>query len=476
MESSSREPGRFVSGVLKLAAGGAAGQAVMLIAMPVLSRLYAPGDFGVLAIFTGLVAFLVACASLRLEAAIPLPKEEQRAVELTFLSLFLVLSTSVISAFAVGRFGNALSQWVGSPDLLQCLWFLPVAVFGLGGVQAIGYWMARKKDFSSLGASRTVQLGGQAFAQLAAGAAGLGAAGLVLGFSAGPILGFLLLLSRSRLSTEGASFRNWGKLASSYRNFFLFMTWASLIDVASLQLAPLLLARFFSLDTAGYYSLAMRILSVPGLLIGAAVTQVFYPIAAEHGRKSDGAKNLLEQTASSMLLLSIAVFPLVAIHGPALFGAVFGPAWTTAGEFARWLSPWLMLAFIIAPLCAVILIEGHQRLVLAFSCLTAASCIVSIGIGAAAGSAVTAVAVWSALGVAINVAYLRKIFRIAGSSLGAWFGLVRDFAIPGAVLATVLFGLSLLLPPLASIGLSIAAMAGFLYRFRARIAGGVLHA
>jgi O-antigen/teichoic acid export membrane protein len=476
MEQSKGHSGGFLSSVMKMAAGGAVGQAIVLLSMPVLSRWYSPEDFGVLAIFTGLTAFLVAAASFRLEMAIPLPEQTERAADLTFLSLFLVLMTSIASALCVRWFGEAFSNWIGAPDLWTFLWFLPLAVFSLGCLQALGYWIARRKDFALLGASRTLQLGGQAGVQLAAGAAGLGAVGLILGFSAGPLMGLLLLLSRSGLSTENVFSRNWGKLASTYRKFFLFTTWAALLDVAALQLASLLLARCFSLEVAGYFALAMRIVSAPMILLSAAVTQVFYPTAAEHDRTTAGAKDLVERTASSLCLLSLAIFPLVMIHGPAIFGIVFGAAWIPAGSFARLLAPLMALAFIGSPIWTMFFVQGHQRQTLLFSCIMTASCVVSILVGAAFRSPAMAVALFSAGGVVIACFYLARAFELVGSNLASWLRRVRVFLLPALTLSAVLFLISLVLPPLLSFLLSLAAMGAFVYRYRGWISETVLPA
>lgn len=474
MEQSRKESGGFFSGVLKMAAGGAIGQAIMFCAMPALTRWYSPEDFGALAVFTGLTTFLVAMASFRLEMAIPLPEEIKHAADLTSLSLFLVLVTSLASALGVKWFGEALSAWVGAPTLMLCLWFLPLAVFGSGCCQALGYWIARRKDYSLLGASKTVQLAGQAAVQLGGGAAGLGVSGLVLGFSTGPILALLLLLGRSGLTVENLFSRTWGKLASTYRNFFLFTTWAALIDVAGLQLSALLFARCFSLDVAGQFALAMRILSAPGILIGAAVSQVFYPLAAEHGRKTEGARDLVKRTASSLCLISLAIFPLIAIHGPALFEFVFGPNWKTAGSIARLLSPFLMLSFTASPVCTVLFIMGQQRQSLFFSCWFTANCIGSILVGAAFDSLTVAVLLFSTGGAATSVVYLARVFRLVGSSLGSWFRETLHFLLPGAALIALLYALSLALPPLISFLISAAAMGGFVLWFRTRMPGGIL--
>ena len=68
--------GAFGRGVAVLGGGAAAAQAIAVAASPILTRLYSPADFGVLAVYTSLVSLLGAVAALSYHQAIPLPEIE----------------------------------------------------------------------------------------------------------------------------------------------------------------------------------------------------------------------------------------------------------------------------------------------------------------------------------------------------------------------------------------------------------------
>jgi O-antigen/teichoic acid export membrane protein len=67
------KPGGFRQKVLQVAGGTALTQGLLVAASPLLTRLYSPEDFGVLAVYMSLVVFVVIGATLRYECALPLP-------------------------------------------------------------------------------------------------------------------------------------------------------------------------------------------------------------------------------------------------------------------------------------------------------------------------------------------------------------------------------------------------------------------
>ena len=69
-----------------VASGQALGLGVTVLASPILSRLYSPRDFGLLAIFSTLIGVITTFATLRYENAIPLPNDDWLAHSLAALS------------------------------------------------------------------------------------------------------------------------------------------------------------------------------------------------------------------------------------------------------------------------------------------------------------------------------------------------------------------------------------------------------
>jgi O-antigen/teichoic acid export membrane protein len=69
--------GGFARGVAIMTAGTALGQGLVVVLAPLLTRLYTPTDFGVLAVYGSVVSLVAVVASLRYELAIALPGRDK---------------------------------------------------------------------------------------------------------------------------------------------------------------------------------------------------------------------------------------------------------------------------------------------------------------------------------------------------------------------------------------------------------------
>ncbi len=88
--------------MVTLASGTAIAQLMLVLATPLLTRLYTPADYGTLAVYSSTLTVLLVLASLRYESAIPLPEDEDVAGSVLALTL-LVLGFTVLKRRARSR-------------------------------------------------------------------------------------------------------------------------------------------------------------------------------------------------------------------------------------------------------------------------------------------------------------------------------------------------------------------------------------
>ena len=69
-----------------IAGGTVIAQAVGILTMPIVSRIYSPADYGIMAVYASVIAILGELSSFRYHLAIPLPKRERYANALVILS------------------------------------------------------------------------------------------------------------------------------------------------------------------------------------------------------------------------------------------------------------------------------------------------------------------------------------------------------------------------------------------------------
>lgn len=97
----------FAGDVIKLVTGTSFAQLLTVLSAPILTRLYSPADFGILAVFISTTDILGVIACLRYEMAIVLPEEDDKAANLFGLSLMFAVSLSILTIPLV-FFGRSL--------------------------------------------------------------------------------------------------------------------------------------------------------------------------------------------------------------------------------------------------------------------------------------------------------------------------------------------------------------------------------
>lgn len=407
---------RFARAVSVLAGGTAGAQLIVIAASPILTRLYSPEDFGLLAVYAAILGILSVIASLRYQLAIPVPESEEEAASIATLSLLLVCFTVLCSSLALWFFGNQLVNLLNTPDLSIYLWLIPLGLFLAGTYQVLQYWAIRQKAFSNIAGTRLTQSSGMVIIQV--GGYALGPVALLIGRVVGQSFG-VFGLGKLAFMKNRASFRSVNKesitnVAKTYKNFPLIGTWTGLTSSAGMNLPPLLIAAFLGASSAGLFSLAHRVLSQPMAIIGKAISDAFYQRAAEANRAGDLGE-AVESVYSTLVKLALAPAITIFLVIPDVFVIVFGDGWTTAGEVARWMTPWLFFQFVVSPCTGIYPIIDRHDIALRFQLsLLVASLFGSIVGGFYFGDLVWVVLIISALSSFIYLWRAATTFNVVG--------------------------------------------------------------
>lgn len=418
---------RFITNVLKLVSGSVIAQALGILLVPVVTRLYPPEDFGIFQILLAISGILVVLSCLSYQLAIMLPKDDEESANIVALCFILIIATSVIS----GGVLISLSGWVGvvlnTPEISNYLIFLPVVVFLNGLFMVMNYWLSRRVRF---GVVATAQVANAVLGKTVQIGAGMGTAspiGLILGQIAG--YGAALLVMLRSVREDSSIFRAVSPSrikisAKRYRRFPFFTSWSTVANSVSLQVVPLMLASFFSPVVVGYYGMANIVIQMPMSLIGSATGQVFFQKASEERNRNGSVKSVVREVYQR--LISVGIFPILVlmIIGEDLFAIVLGAEWATAGVYARILAPWLFLVFIASPLSTIFSILERQTVDLSFNILILFSRIAVLYVGGTYGNPVIALVLFSLTGVIfwgwINL-YILKVSGVAyRTGLGAF--------------------------------------------------------
>lgn len=352
----------FLRQVSMLVGGTAIGQLIAILALPVLTRLYDPEAFSVLAVYVSILSLLTVVACLRLEIAIPLPKSNRVAAALCVLSITSVLFFTLLSSLVI--FFIPVSSMVNS-EISQIIWLIPMGFFAVGMYNALQYWGTRNNRFGLISKTRVTQ-------SISGTTIKLGAGYLMGGWTAGLIFGQLiaqgagfLSLGRSLIKNDWNIFKKLKKIhfklaLARYKNFPIYSTWEGFANSGGIQIPVILIAYYAVGAEAGFLMIAMQLLSAPMSLIGNAVAQVYLTGGAERYYKGE----LKAFTHKTVLNLSkLAFFPLLfaAAVSPFLMPYILGEEWSRTGMLISWMVPWFFMQFITSPVSMALHITSNQK-------------------------------------------------------------------------------------------------------------------
>ena len=354
----------FIRSVSVLVGGTAFAQAITILILPILTRLYTPADFSVLAGYAGLLGVIAVVACLRFDIAIPLPEKDVDGANLLALALLLAFVVSLLIAIPCFLAPAWLARILRQPALEAYLWLLPVGVFLMSAYSALQFWVTRQKNFSLIARTRMTQALGGAGAQLGFGWAGFAPLGLIVGQTISSGAGALGLgwrtwrNARSLLAqVSGAEMR---RLFREYDRFPKYSSLESFANNAAIQVPVLIIAAAALGPEAGYLALAMRVMQAPMGLIGGAIGQIYLSRAAEEHR-AGGLGTFTAAILGGLMKTGVGPLIFAGVIAPTVFALVFGEEWGRAGVLVAWMTPWFIFQFLASPVSMALHVTNHQK-------------------------------------------------------------------------------------------------------------------
>lgn len=357
----------YIKNILKLAGGTALGQGIVVIASPLLTRLYNPDDFGILSIYVSILSIFVVISGMRYELAIPLPDDDNDSINLVFLTVIIVVLSSLLLLIVTYLFSSYIQKNISIDVGYYFYWLLPFSLLGAGLYNTFNFWAIRKGYFDLIARTKVRQSVTQIFVQVLCGFFNIGTIGLLIGDFLGRASGSGKLIF-SFINKEKALFRHFSlsllrKLSIEYKKYPLLSTWGGLLNSLGLQMPVIGCILLYGPSIAGFYSLTQRVIGMPLNLIGQSVSQVYVNnlIKLIHERPIEITAFFLRNVKFLFLISSIPILVLM-IFGPWIFEVVFGAAWRESGLYLRLLGLMYIGQFAIVPLSQTLNMIGRQEI------------------------------------------------------------------------------------------------------------------
>ena len=342
----------FLRNLLVVMAGSGAAQAISMVLVPVISRLFSPAEFGVAGSFGAVAGVIAAAVTLEYSQAIMLPREKEDALGLLAVSLFSTATVTCLTLIACLVAPQAVNGLMKTQGVLPLV-LLVIATLISGTNHAWQAWAVRVKAFTQTSTSQAVRSLCGKGATIGFGLVGAGAPGLILGNvvgnAAASINVFRVLRPDLRLLRRQVNASSMLKLAREFRDFPVYSASQAVINALSAGLPVLILTRFFGLSVAGSYAFALNVLTFPMGFVLSALRQVLFQKASESQHEGRSLLALYVRVTATLFGMALLPTAIILVWGPQLFGWFFGAQWHTAGEFSRSLIIWMAVVFCNLP-------------------------------------------------------------------------------------------------------------------------------
>lgn len=392
----------------KLLSASVAAQAIGLVVYPILTRMYAPEDFGLLNLFLSIAGVLVILSTAEYYNAIVLPKDDKEAQRLVYVCGVIMLSVVAVTAVSV-LFSKQIAALFNMPILADYYWLMPILVLALGGWNILNYWYVRCADYRAISRYQMSNSVLSAGGKLGLGYAGFLQGGMLVATVLAPALVLIIRLFGSRRSWATFPRFSWqevGEMARRYRNFPIYSLPRSFINMLAGQLPVLLLTPIFGAEYVGWWSMAILLGFTPVSVIVRSIYQVMYQYTTDRVNKQLPIYVYFRRFTWIVLGLGLPFFAVLCYYMIDMTTLVLGTGWEATGIYLRWMLPWVLCSLLTGSVSFLADVFFKQKVGLCFEILTS---------------------LLRTLGVVLGVVYEDFTLSIIGYSLGTAIAVAAQY-------------------------------------------------
>lgn len=356
----------FIRNVIKLSAATAFSQAIPFILLPVLQKwFYGPESFGTFSLFVSISSVIVAFASLKFEFAIVGADSLEKALNLTYVSIFLTVFTSICLAVFLLLASDNVLRTLGMLPLRDYWLWLTVSVFAFSGTQVMGYWFNFREQYGRIGYSKITQSVSAEGAKLILGGLRFGQLGLIIGRTLGQLVSLSYMLFLFFRENKGrivplASFKVAREQVKRHRNLALFSTPSALLGTLTNNFHIIMMAAYYDAATIGLIGTAFIYVAVPLGIISGSFSQVFFRRISGVTHRAEMAR-VYRSNATRLFLIGMACSIFVQLIPARLVEVVLGNEWTDSLYYLKIMVWYLLFSFVSSALSFIYIRLEKQR-------------------------------------------------------------------------------------------------------------------
>ena len=378
---------KYIKNLMSLFSGNAISQLIPFILAPFITRIYGPDEMAQFAQFIALVSLLGIVSAGRLEFAILLPVSDNK-VEKIIRTAFLITIIVSIGCYVLVLCKSQLKLIYGPSDPTPFISILPVGVFSIGILAILNNIAVRHQRFLNLSIGKILQSLTNSGVAIISGLQAVGTWGLIMAWVTSQFVNIAVLL-------KGISWPfKWTRLWKSEikevlrenKDFPIINSLHAFSDLLFTQVILFwILEHCYGSYNLGIFSTMMKYVKAPMIVITSAVAQLFYSEINQAIKTKTDIWPVLVKTMRVSIQFAIPIVIGVFIFGPKLFSIYLGSVWETGGNYARYLSLYFLLFFIVSPISAIPILARQQKASFIYNILGNVICLVVLVLSFYAG-------------------------------------------------------------------------------------------
>tara|TARA_Y100001935_G_scaffold252027_1_gene255111 strand:- start:130 stop:1314 length:1185 start_codon:yes stop_codon:yes gene_type:complete len=346
-------------------------QLIFLVFTPLITRIFSPSEMGEYAVFLSLSTIITIFSTLRFEDAILLAKSKRDSQSLAIISLISSIFVIILLFVVIFFLEDKISQILNINS--EILFLICISGFTLSLRETLINLLMKNNDFSKVAINKAQNALGinslQYFSKSILGFSMLSFSKVIIDIiSLIPL--FFTYFSKSSIQLKDFLYFKLKKIAKIYRNFPLYNFPSALINIISQNLPLLFISTFYSIELAGFFSLATRVLRLPVELISNSVRKVYYNEASNLQENKLEMFSLYKKVTGILFIIFIPIFLIIFFAGEEIFSIILGNEWSKSGQISRLLILWFLMLFINAPSIVSFNILGKQKVLFYFEIIS----------------------------------------------------------------------------------------------------------
>ncbi|MCC8382093.1 lipopolysaccharide biosynthesis protein [Xenorhabdus sp. PB30.3] len=313
--------------ITQLASGTLASQFLLLIITPALTRLYGPESLGGLAIFISLYTVCAGISTLRYELSVPAQKNDLLATEISSVTFIYTTIFSILLMIVIIIFIYIKIKWIPFYYL-----FLPFCIIFISIHSLTQQWSARNRNYSRYSYSLFINSATNSiliftFAYYGYNNTEALVAGVFFGIASATF--FMLIPLKKRNEIFGGikiiflpkKILNLSRINKAFPKFMLPTFLLSSLSSNS----PILILGLLRTSTeVGFFSLALRCIQTPGIILGGAISEALRAELFNRHRMNDVLLPIIYKVIKLNIALGIPFFLFMMLIGDKILVLILG--------------------------------------------------------------------------------------------------------------------------------------------------------